>query len=138
MKLYIKLQNGQPIDHPMIEENLLQVVPNINLEMLPSDYMEFLRIAKPVIGAYQVYEGTTYEISDGVCKDVHQVRDMTVEEKNQKQTEVQSQWNSAPHSPKSWVFNEELCFFESPLPYPDDGKQYEWNEESVSWSEIAT
>ena len=88
MKLYIKLQNGQPIDHPMIEENLLQIFPNIDVNLLPSDIIKFERVAVPNLGLYEVYEGTTYEVSDGVCKDVHQVRDMTAEEKIQKQNEM--------------------------------------------------
>jgi hypothetical protein len=33
----------------------------------------------------------------------------------------------------SWVLNEESCLWEAPLPYPDDGSSYFWNEESGSW-----
>jgi hypothetical protein len=33
----------------------------------------------------------------------------------------------------SWVLNEETCLYESPIPYPNDGKQYKWNESTVSW-----
>ena len=33
----------------------------------------------------------------------------------------------------SWVLNEETCLWEPPIPYPDDGQYYEWNEETVSW-----
>ena len=33
----------------------------------------------------------------------------------------------------SWVLNEETCLWEPPLPYPDDGYYYEWNEETLSW-----
>lgn len=34
---------------------------------------------------------------------------------------------------QSWVLNEESCLWEPPIPYPDDGQYYEWNEETVSW-----
>jgi len=33
----------------------------------------------------------------------------------------------------SWVLNEETCLWEPPLPYPEDGNYYEWNEETLSW-----
>jgi hypothetical protein len=36
----------------------------------------------------------------------------------------------------SWVLNENTCLWESPLPYPNDGKRYFWNEETTSWKEI--
>jgi hypothetical protein len=36
----------------------------------------------------------------------------------------------------SWMLNEETCQWESPTPYPDDGKYYGWNESTQSWEEI--
>jgi hypothetical protein len=33
----------------------------------------------------------------------------------------------------SWVLNEESCLWEAPVPYPDDGNDYEWDEETTSW-----
>ena len=36
----------------------------------------------------------------------------------------------------SWTLNESTCNWEAPTPYPNDGKIYEWNEETTSWDEI--
>lgn len=36
----------------------------------------------------------------------------------------------------SWVLEEESCLWESPLPYPNDGKVYDWDESTVSWIEV--
>jgi len=36
----------------------------------------------------------------------------------------------------SWTLNEDTCQWEAPVAYPDDGKTYEWNEETTSWEEI--
>lgn len=36
----------------------------------------------------------------------------------------------------SWALNDESCLWDPPTPYPDDGKNYKWNEENVSWIEI--
>ncbi len=38
-----------------------------------------------------------------------------------------------PHD--SWTLNEDTCQWEAPTPYPDDGKIYNWNEETTSWDE---
>ena len=36
----------------------------------------------------------------------------------------------------SWLLNETTCLWDSPVPYPDDGEWYTWNEESQSWNLI--
>ena len=42
-------------------------------------------------------------------------------------------------SPKpfdSWSLSESSCLWEAPVPYPSDGKNYEWNEDILNWTEI--
>jgi hypothetical protein len=41
-----------------------------------------------------------------------------------------------PQTFASWVLNEETCLWDSPIPYPNDGKVYKWNEPTTSWVEI--
>ena len=36
----------------------------------------------------------------------------------------------------SWTLNETTYLWEAPVAYPDDGKLYDWNEETVSWVEV--
>lgn len=39
-------------------------------------------------------------------------------------------------SPKpydSWVLNEDTCLWEAPIQRPNDGKHYNWDEETQSW-----
>ncbi len=36
----------------------------------------------------------------------------------------------------SWTLNEDSCLWKSPVPYPNDGKMYTWNEEILNWQEI--
>ena len=36
----------------------------------------------------------------------------------------------------SWVLNEATCRWDAPVPMPDDGKLYRWDEETLSWVEI--
>jgi hypothetical protein len=33
----------------------------------------------------------------------------------------------------SWILNEETCRYESPIPYPNDGLPYSWNESTLVW-----
>ena len=41
-----------------------------------------------------------------------------------------------PQPYNSWTLNEDTCNWEAPVAYPDDGKDYKWNEETTSWDEI--
>lgn len=36
----------------------------------------------------------------------------------------------------SWVLNKEDCIWYAPISYPQDGKIYDWNEQSLSWVEM--
>jgi len=33
----------------------------------------------------------------------------------------------------SWILNESICNWETPIPYPTDGNMYKWNEEILNW-----
>jgi hypothetical protein len=42
-----------------------------------------------------------------------------------------------PPSPyPSWVLNEDTCLWEAPIPYPDDGTDYIWDESTELWIEV--
>ena len=41
-----------------------------------------------------------------------------------------------PQTYPSWTLNEDTCRWEAPVAYPDDGKDYKWNESTISWDEI--
>ena len=41
-----------------------------------------------------------------------------------------------PQPFNSWTLNEDTCLWDSPVPYPEDGKLYKWNEELVNWEEV--
>jgi len=43
-----------------------------------------------------------------------------------------------PQPYNSWTLDEETCLWEAPTPMPTDDKMYSWNEETVSWDEVAT
>jgi hypothetical protein len=38
-----------------------------------------------------------------------------------------------PQPYASWVLNDDTCLWESPVPMPEDGQLYWWDEEQVEW-----
>ena len=38
-----------------------------------------------------------------------------------------------PQPYPSWNLNEQTCLWDAPIPYPNDGNLYEWNEQTLSW-----
>jgi hypothetical protein len=39
-----------------------------------------------------------------------------------------------PHA--SWTLNTDTCDWDAPVVYPDDGKYYEWDEDTTNWVEV--
>ena len=132
MKLYIQIENGQPVNHPALEENLLQAYGKI-----PNNWMPFTRVARPSydalpVGAYEVAVCNYVLDLDGLSwKDEWSVRPMTDEEK---QNKIDSVLASKPF--ESWTFVEETCTWVPPISMPDDGNNYYWNETLLSWTKI--
>lgn len=42
-----------------------------------------------------------------------------------------------PRPYPSWLLNQQTCQWEAPVPYPTDGKEYYWDEATLSWIEVA-
>lgn len=38
-----------------------------------------------------------------------------------------------PKPYESWSLNEETCLWEAPIPFPNDGAAYAWDEDSLNW-----
>lgn len=133
MNLYIRLENGQPVEHPLIEANLIHL--GIDLNNLPENYTRFERTPAPELGVYETYNGVTYEWVNGVVSDVHHVRPLTAQEKTEKQNKVKEYW--ATFGYPSWTFNEEFCNFDPPTPDPTtETNLYQWDESTLSWVEV--
>ena len=132
MNLYIRIVDGQPFEHPILEENMHSAFPEINLEDLPDNFARFVRVAPPAIGPYEKNQTVSYELKDGVFTDVFSVEQMTAEEKTTKQQAVQADWE-ANENFSSWVFNAETCMYEAPTAKPDEENMYVWRESDLSW-----
>ena len=43
----------------------------------------------------------------------------------------------SPKPYSSWILNEDTCQWNAPVEYPDDGKNYDWNEDTQAWDEVS-
>lgn len=43
----------------------------------------------------------------------------------------------APQPYPSWMLDEDTCWWQPPVPFPTDGKNYAWDEATISWVEVS-
>jgi hypothetical protein len=134
MKLFIRIKDGQPFEHPILGDNFRQAFPNVDTSNLPAEFARFVRVEAPALGAYEKNQTVSYQLVDGVYTDVFACEQMTAEEIATKQQAVKDAW--AENGFASWAFNEATCSFEAPIPRPNDGKSYQWDEATTSWVEV--
>lgn len=135
MKLYIQIVDNRPVNHPILEENLLMIFSEIEL-YTGQDYVPFIRVENPVLGPYDKNVHHSYELIEGIAKDVWTVDRMNEHEILEKQNQTKTAWQQNGHP--SWTFNETTCEFEPPVLYPSDNRIYGWSEEDTNWIEIST
>jgi hypothetical protein len=41
-----------------------------------------------------------------------------------------------PQPFESWVLDEATCLWQAPIPYPEDGGEYVWDEATTDWVEV--
>jgi hypothetical protein len=118
MNLYIQVENGQTINHPAYESNLLQAFGAV-----PNNWEPFTRVERPTLNVYQVLENdeAIYVKVDGVWTDLWNVRDMTSEERTTQQQEIIDAFNSRDQAENwaAWTLDEETCTMMPPIPRPE-------------------
>ena len=80
-ELYIRVENGKPVDHPIAGWNLRMFYPDLNPENLPKGFERFTRIEAPELGEYEVMVGTEYAKSNYGWQDKYIIREMTPAER---------------------------------------------------------
>ena len=133
--LYIYLdENGRPEGHPITESNLKQLKKNIDINSLPENITSFERVPLPKILKDEKIDSSYSVFEDGIVRDVHVVLKLTQDELYDIYLLKKKEWEDGPIliNP-SWIYDENLQEYEPPLPYPDDGNAYSWDESSVSW-----
>lgn len=86
MDLFIQVDDdGKPINHPMLLESLHWFFPDFDPENPPTGYARFKRNWPPTVGPEQTYD-TEYKWIDGYYQDVFTIRDLTPEEKAERES----------------------------------------------------
>ena len=132
MSMYIQLENNVPLHHPILEENLLQIFPNTDLENLPSTVAPFEKTPIPQLSAYEKLTYTSYELANGVVREIHHTEFMSDEEKTEFQNKIKQNWQEH-NGFASWTFDPITAEFIPPIPKPQDGKKYTWDEPTTNW-----
>lgn len=139
MKLYIQTENGQPVNHPAFEDNLIAAFGGV-----PDHWKPFVRVERPTLGVYEVLESEqpAYQMVDGVWTDVWTVRPMTAEEIEAKKEVIKqavlSTWALHPNAFNftAWVYDEETQRMVAPIPRPiEEGKIFRWSGADNNWKE---
>lgn len=117
MKLYIQVENGQTVNHPALEDNLLQAFGSI-----PANWEPFVRVERPAPNVYEVLDSDepVYEKVNSVWTDVWSLRQMTQEEKSAEQQAVIDVFNAREQAGNwaAWTLDEATCTMQPPIPRP--------------------
>jgi hypothetical protein len=133
MRLFIRVQGNTIIDHPVMEENFVTVFPEIDINNLPANWRNFERVEAPIPGVYEVVESGEYVQIGEVVKNTWILRPMTLDEKNRKQEDSKRIFNNRF---STWTFDDSICNFVPPIPYPADQKPYEWDDSIRNWKPL--
>jgi hypothetical protein len=141
MELYIRIKDGQPFRNPIMGDNFRQAFPDVDTNNLPPEFARFERIERPTLGIYEIMvsDQPTYELVDGVYKDVWHIRAMTAEEKTARQQAVITAFNSREQASNwsTWTFDEATCTMQPPIPRPEfiEGVLVMWCGADNNWKE---
>lgn len=115
MRYFIRIDNGVPSGHPIQEDNFKQAFPDIDIDNLPSNFMEFEKDAiPPIFGPYIKYHGPNYEIIGNKVKEGHILSEYSEAEKLERKFEYKKNAEKDKSIPPGWVFNDELCVYTHP------------------------
>ena len=117
--------NSKVIEVLSVHNDVLKDAGGIEQEVLGIDFLTKLT-------GWSIWKQTSYNTSGGVHK-----LDGTPLRKNHAGIGYTYDEDKdafiPPKNYPSWTLNEDTCLWEAPSAYPDDGKRYEWNEETTSW-----
>lgn len=127
---FIKLQNGNPIGHPIAWENFVQAFPAIDPRNPIPLFAHFERVEKPEVKGFVLGYQHGYGWDGAVVKDVWTPIPM-----NDEQKQVYLQNMEALRPGASWTLDEKAERWIPPVPKPTDG-EYMWVEEVQTWIKV--
>jgi hypothetical protein len=139
MAHYAKISNNNIVEQVVVVNNEDTLDENGN----ESEYIASIFL-QSVIGLGSNWKKTSYNTRGGIYR--HSVTNEPLEDQSKAFRKnyagigyTYDEQRDAFIPPKpfpSWVLNEFSCLWESPIPYPNDGNMYIWNESTQSWNAI--
>jgi hypothetical protein len=138
MASFVKLNNDNFVIQGVALVNEIFTVNNIEIEQIGIDFLNNLYKAN------DVWKKTSYNTRGGI----HYQADNNTPSIDQSKAfrknyaGIGYYYDSIrdafiPPKPfPSWTLDEFSCLWNPPIPYPNDGKMYQWNEEIGNWEEI--
>jgi hypothetical protein len=131
-KHIIELKDGLPHGHPYELTNFMQTYPEFNYDELPTDkYAKFVFKFPPrevPLKPWETIEYFGYQIIDGVVSTRYEIVSDPILEQ---ELRAAAALEESPYV--GWVFDNDYLLWIPPIPRPDDGNEYVWNNETVSW-----
>ena len=123
MAHFAKLGKGNIVEQVVVVSNDIATSEQAGMDFLNNLY-----------GSRDVWKQTSYNTIGGE----HKLGGTPFRKNYASVGDTYDQTRNAFISPKpnfnSWVLNETTCQWEAPVAYPDDGKNYAWNEETQQWN----
>ncbi len=136
MAHYAKISNNNIVEQVVVvnDEDILDENGN------ESEYIASIFL-QSVIGLGSIWKKTSYNTKGGIHR--HSVTNKPSEDQSKAFRKnyagigcTYDEQRDAFIPPKpfpSWTLDEFSCLWQSPIPYPNDGNMYEWNEDTLSW-----
>lgn len=126
---YIKIDNGSTVGHPQILENLQSQYLNFLDRYQELGYLPCAVIDPPEVTDPYIKLIPQYTVDEAQVTMSYSQVPMTAEEK----TAYINYRKETDTAIGGWLFNEVNCRYEAPIPYPEDGNLYQWDEETTNW-----
>jgi len=135
MRLFIRIVDGQPFEHPIIEDNMQMAFPEVNLDDPGPNFALFERYNMSSLNVDQFTQNLLrfdYVWQDDKVVEVPVIVDKTEQEKTDFIESIKTDfYNNTKYY--SWTFDETTKRFVPPIPKPEDEGKYIWNEEEQTW-----
>ena len=126
MDYFIRIENGQPVEHPVAADNFAMAFSGTNPNDPSSGFARFTRVPQPDLGPYDTGFTHSYAWQGDVVVDVWTPIPMSAEQRAAK-IELMQKFKFG----KNWTFDETNCIWVPPVPKPEG--DYVWDDTTETW-----
>lgn len=135
MNLLIKVKNEKTVDHPIAEDNLKVIIPDLDINNPPAGYARFVRKPYPDLSTNQRIESIDYvldsvlseELKTPVWTDKYNIEDLPVEDLTEEDLINIAAESVAAQNEKMRIDTN------AAFPAPNDGNLYVWSSGLNKW-----